>query len=143
MAPAEIETSSDLSELGRICAFVRDFCRRAPGPVLDDEGIVQLELAVNEAASNIMRHSYGGRTDQRILIKAEALGDGVSIRLYDFGKSFDPKAVAAPSFDGTRDHGFGVFMIARAVDQVTHSRDADGRNCIHLMKKSKRNPGGQ
>jgi two-component sensor histidine kinase len=34
--------------------------------------------AVNEAASNIMKHAYHGRSDQRIQLDAEAFADCVS-----------------------------------------------------------------
>src|SRR5262249_50311125 len=69
LAQQEMEVSSALTELARIRAFVRAFCRAAAPAPLDEDRLNLLELAVNEAASNMMRHAYGGRTDQRIQVE--------------------------------------------------------------------------
>ena len=93
---------------------------------------------MNEAASNIMKHAYHGRADQRIQLEAEACPDRVSIRLHHLGDSFDPAGVAPPALDGSRESGFGVYLITRSVDEVRYSRDDRGRNCIALVKILKR-----
>ena len=132
---AELELSSTLSELASARAFVRDFCRALSDPPLDEETVAQLELAVTEATSNIIRHSYGGRTDQRIQLVADAFADRVVLRLHHLGASFDPEAVSPPAFDGSREGGFGMYLIAHSVDDVRYYRDERGRNCIALVKR--------
>jgi len=134
IAQAELEVVSDLTELGRIRTFVRSFCREGISPAMTDERVSQFELAVTEVASNIMRHAYRGRTDQLIQISADASADRVRLRLSHTGESFDPKAVGPPAFDGSREGGFGVYIVAHSVDEVRHGRDGRGRNCISLMK---------
>ena len=79
------------TELARMRAFVRTFCQELPVRVLDEEGLSQLELAVTEAASNIMRHAYHGRTDQRIQVIADAFADRIVVRLWHRGTAFDPE----------------------------------------------------
>ena len=111
LARAEIEIRSDLTELRRARAFVRTFCHQLPGAPLDEESVAELELAVNEAASNIMKHAYHGRADQWIHLEAEAFPDRVSIRLHHLGDPFDPSAVPLPALDGSRESGFGVYLI--------------------------------
>ena len=134
IAHAELEVSSDLAELARVRAFVRRFCQDLPGSALDEDRTSQLELAVNEAVSNIIRHAYHGRTDQQIQVETELFTDRISIRLYHWGEAFDPKTVRPPAFDGSREGGFGVYIIAQSVDAVRYSRDGQGRNCICLVK---------
>jgi sigma-B regulation protein RsbU (phosphoserine phosphatase) len=134
---AELEMSSDLEELSRVRAFVRDVCRTLPGPPLDDSEISQLELAMTEAASNVMRHAYQGRTDQRIQLDAEVFVDRIVLRLHHLGETFDPDAVNAPTFDGTQEGGFGMYIIERSVDEVRYYRDERGRNCISMVKNRK------
>ena len=134
LAQAAIDTGSALSELTTIRAFVRSFCRSAPPAPLNDTLLSQLELAVNEAASNIMRHAYDGRTDMPIHVEAEAFPDRAVIRLFNTGKPFDPEGAVPPSFDGSRDGGFGVFMIAHSVEHVEYFRDKRGRNGLTLVK---------
>jgi PAS domain S-box-containing protein len=137
LAHAELEIRSDLKDLGRARAFVCDFCRMVPGGLLDGDNVTDLELAVNEAASNIMKHAYHGRTDQRILLDADAFPDRVSIRLHHLGDSFEPASAPPPALDGTRESGFGLYLIAKSVDNVRYSRDERGRNSIALVKRLK------
>jgi phosphoserine phosphatase RsbU/P len=134
---AAMEISSDLKELARARAFVREFCRTLSDPPMGENAVNQLELAITEAASNVMEHAYGGRTDQQILLDAEAWPDRVLFRLHHLGESFDPDAVKPPVFDGTQDGGFGVYIIAQSVDEVRYDRDERGRNRISLVKNRK------
>jgi anti-sigma regulatory factor (Ser/Thr protein kinase) len=131
---AEIDLRSDLRELCRARAFVRTVCRHLPGAPLDANRVAELELAVNEAASNIMKHAYHGRADQWIHLEAEAVPGQVSIRLYHLGDPFDPATVVPPALDGLQESGFGLYLITQSVDAVRYYRDARGRNCIALVK---------
>jgi sigma-B regulation protein RsbU (phosphoserine phosphatase) len=131
---AEIEISSDLKELSRVRAFVREVCTGlAPPP--PEEIIDQLELAITEAASNVMRHAYGGRTDRSIQLVAEAFDDRIVLRLHHLGQSFDPAMVRPPVFDGSQEGGFGMYIISQSVDAVRYHRDERGRHCISMIKK--------
>jgi sigma-B regulation protein RsbU (phosphoserine phosphatase) len=132
---AELEIKSALEELGRTRDFVRNFCRELPGVPLDEEGIANLVLAANEAASNIMKHAYGGDSDQLISIEADGFTDRVGIKLRHLGSPFSPEAAPPPQFNGTRDSGFGAYIIASSVDEVKYFRDTSGRSCVALFKK--------
>jgi PAS domain S-box-containing protein len=134
LARAEIEIRSDFKELSRVREFVRDFCRNSPGPPLNEDGVGALELAVNEAASNIMKHAYRGRADQWIDVEAEVFPSQFSIRLHHLGDPFDPSAVSPPALDGSQESGFGTYLITHSVDEVRYYRDERGRNCIALVK---------
>jgi anti-sigma regulatory factor (Ser/Thr protein kinase) len=134
LARAHREILSDLRELRQAREFVRGFCAGAPPSPLGDDAIAALELAVNEAASNVMKHAYHGRSDQRISLEAEAFADRVVVRLHHLGERFDPSRVSAPALDGSRESGFGVYLINQSVDEVRYYRDARGRNCIALVK---------
>jgi anti-sigma regulatory factor (Ser/Thr protein kinase) len=132
MAHAELEISSEPSELSGVRNFVEEFCRDAL--LLDDDGIGKLQLAVNEAVANIIRHAHHGSAELPIHIRADAGDDGVKLLFYYGGEEFDPTGAPPPAFDGSREGGFGLYMISRSVDQVFYSRDDDGRNCICLVK---------
>ena len=84
-----------------------------------------------------MKHAYRGRTDQRIQLGAAAFPDRVVFSLHYLGEPFDPAAVPPPAFNGSRENGFGVYMIAQSVDEVRYLRDERGRNRILLVKKRK------
>jgi PAS domain S-box-containing protein len=137
LAREELEISSDLRDLSRARKFVRTFCGTLPGSPLDEDRVAELELAVNEAASNVMKHAYHGRADQRIHLEADAFPDHVAVRLHHLGDPFDPSAVPPPFFGGSRESGFGVYLITRSVDNVRYYRDERGGNCIALVKMRK------
>ena len=138
LARNETEIQSDLKQLRRARQFVRAFCHSLPGSPLHEDSTSALELAVNEAASNIMKHAYHGRTDQGIHLDAEAFSGHVVIRLRHLGDPFDPSAAPPPVLDGSRQSGFGAYIITQSVDEVRYYRDERGRNCIALTKL--RNP---
>lgn len=135
LAHTQSEMISDVAALVRLRACVRSFCQNLPVSVLDEANLCQLELAVTEAASNIMRHAYHGQTHQRIQMTAEAFTDRIVVRLWHDGDAFDPKTVKPPAFDGSRDGGFGVFIIAHSVDEVRYIDNEQGRHGICLVKK--------
>ena len=54
------EFRNDLRHLTEMRRFVRDACREAWGDTVDDEVLDRIELAVQEAASNIIRHAFDG-----------------------------------------------------------------------------------
>jgi len=137
IARQELEIRSDLKQLRKAREFVRVFCRDLPGPPLDQESIAALELAVNEAASNIMKHAYHGREDQSIHLETEAFPGRLAIQLHHCGDAFDPSTAPPPPLDGSRDSGFGVYIIAKSVDEVRYYRDERGRNCVALVKTRK------
>lgn len=134
IARAELEINSDLRRLRQAREFVRSFCSNLPHTPLDEDSASALELAVNEAASNIMKHAYRGRADQWIHVEAEAFPDRLSIRLHHFGEPFDPSMAPPPPLDGSRDSGFGAYIITKSVDEVRYYHDERGRNCVALIK---------
>ena len=136
-ARAETEVQSDLRELRKVRRFVRQFCGMLHDPAPDQDLVDALELAVNEASSNIMRHAYHGHSGQRILLESEAFPETVTVTLRHLGAGFDAPAMAPPPPDGTRESGFGTYIISQSVDEVRYYHDERGRNCISLLKHRK------
>jgi len=141
-ARAEVEILSDLRELRKLRHFIRQFCDLLHDPVADEDLIDALELAVNEASSNIMRHAYHGRSDQRVHVETEAFPETITVTLRHLGAGFDSPEMAPPVPDGTRESGFGTYIIFRSVDQVRYYHDERGRNCVSLTKYRNNGPKG-
>jgi serine/threonine-protein kinase RsbW len=137
VAHAEIEVDSVLQELSTLRGFVRAFCRAQSSPIVGEDVIRPLELAITEAASNVIRHAYQARPDQRIRVVADADADSICVQILYGGEPFDPQRVVPPSFDGSREGGFGVYLIAQGVDSVSYSRNEQGENRICLQKTRK------
>ncbi|HEY1066707.1 MAG TPA: ATP-binding protein [Pirellulales bacterium] len=129
------EFSSRLDDLTPMRTFVREMCQTEGVEPLPVRWHYQLELAVNEAASNVMRHGLNGADDQPIGMEAEVYPDRIVLRILHRGAAFDRSGVAPPAFDGSRAGGFGVYIIEQAVDYVQYSCDSEGLNTVYLMKK--------
>ncbi len=125
---------SDLRQLAAMRSFLKDACRRAWAVASDDEVLGQLELAMYEAATNIIRHAYEGQSGKPIYLTIEADDASARVTLAHHGCAFQPESVPEPSFDGSRFGGFGVYMIEKLVDEVQYTRDEAGRTAIRLFK---------
>ncbi len=133
---AHMEINSELKQLRCARAFVREFCRQCPEPLLDEDRMGALELAVTEAASNIIIHAYDRCANQRIYVEAEAFPGCVSITLHHTGKPFEPSPPSSLPH-ASRESGFGIYLIDHNVDGVRYYRDKIGRSCIALVKYCK------
>jgi anti-sigma regulatory factor (Ser/Thr protein kinase) len=126
--PGELEQLSDMR------AFLREACVAGWGAGAE-AAIAELELALSEAAANIIRHAYRGRAHGPIEMVIDVDSDAARVVLLHHGADFDPRAAAPPSFDGSREGGYGLYMIAHSVDEVRYFHDELGRVGIRLVKK--------
>ncbi len=130
----KIGIRNDLSELKRLRAFIHELCLDSNINALTDEIETKINLAVQEAVTNIMRHAQLKSKDELIRIEASILMNKLEINILDNGIAFDPETVEDPKFDGSRDGGFGVYLINEVMDKITYSRDDEGINCMQLIK---------
>ncbi len=128
----ELRIKSDLKELANVRNFIREFCMKIPDQLITVDRIFRIELAANEATANIIKHAYHGKTDKFIQIVIETSETQITVNFFDNGDVFDTEAIQQPMFDGSKDGGFGVYIIADCVDDVKYSRDKKGRNCTCL-----------
>ena len=129
-----IEIKNDLTELKRLRDFIHKFCANANIKELTADVETTINLAVQEAITNIMRHAQLESKDELIRIEAFIERNKLEIKIFDSGISFDPKSVEAPRFDGSKDGGFGVYLINEIMDEIIYSRDDKGINCMQLIK---------
>jgi anti-anti-sigma factor len=127
--------SSSLNELRLVRDFINRFCQALPG---DQERFTsQVLLAINEAFCNVVNHSYKKAEGRPVLIQGELSSRGAIIQLSDQGETFfDPTTVSEPSLDGSKDGGFGWYMIKHIADQITYIRkeNEDGWNHLRIYK---------
>src|SRR5262249_8141894 len=126
--------SSELSEMTGMREFVGEACRRSWPTPSDDFPIRQFELALGEAAANVIRHAYPGKPGRPIVLEPETDAPRIRLPLRHEGPPFDPAAAAPPDFDGSREGGFGVYMMEQLTDEVAYVREADGRSAVRLVK---------
>jgi sigma-B regulation protein RsbU (phosphoserine phosphatase) len=124
----------DLKNLREIRRFLRQTCQAGLADDADSAWVHRLELAANEAASNIMIHAYQGRDDASFDVEIERLDGRVILTLTDTGIALDkrPESIPLPRFDGTQRHGFGLYLIRELVDDVYFHTYPDGRNIVQM-----------
>jgi len=125
-----------LENLSLIGAFVSKAARKAG---LDEAAVYAVELAVDEAATNIIEHGYGGESNRKICCSCETLGNGIKIVLQDNGQKFDPESVPEPSFHGksienVTPRGLGLFFIKKMMDEVQFEFTQDRGNRLTMIK---------
>jgi anti-sigma regulatory factor (Ser/Thr protein kinase) len=114
-----------------------------------DENNRAIIRAVDEAVSNIMRHSYHGRMDQPIELYCNRLRrradgkieKGVEFLLFDCGPAVDPTKIPARPLDEIRPGGLGLHIIRRSMDSVEYKR-AGRLNRLRLVKYARPSKGG-
>jgi serine/threonine-protein kinase RsbW len=93
---------------------------------LSDELVADLKLALTEAASNSVRHAYGGQDVGVVEISYELLPDRLVIEVTDDGEGFDP-AHSREEADGLSEGGLGIAIIRAIADDVEIGTQPDGR----------------
>lgn len=124
------------SDVDRIDEARRWLAGHAEG-VLDTESIQEFELALTEALSNVIRHSYDGDPDQRVEISVAADEQALTVTVADHGRGFDPAMYIEPSLEEAAEGGYGVYLMEELMDDVRRERSPDGTNTLTLVKARK------
>ncbi|NTU80135.1 MAG: ATP-binding protein [Chloroflexales bacterium] len=99
--------------------------------------VVDLLVAVNEAATNIMVHGYCGRPGP-IEARVRRSGAALEVRLRDRAPLFDPTTVPPPRADLhpvlRPPGGMGVQMARHFTDELRYRVTPDGENELTLVK---------
>ena len=123
------------SSLESISGFARDACQAAG---LTDTACYAVELAVDEACSNIIDHAYGAEGLGDIEITSLIDEQGLTIVLRDFGKPFDPSKVRKPRLkvplNQVDSSGLGVFLMHRMMDEVHYEFTRSNGNILTMIK---------
>ena len=126
----ELIISSDPCWLRMVRAMLQEVSRQAGFNEPERSDII---LAVDEALSNVIRHSYKGDPQGVVSLTCAADNGCLEIVLRDKGEAVDPKHLEPPPPDEIRLGGRGIFLIRSTMDEVTFERDGD-TNLLRLRK---------
>ncbi len=136
MVRRQREYDGALCHLAPMRAFLREVCRETWRAEPHDERLIlRLELALTEAASNIILHGLQGQPHPSITLTVEVDDERAGVTLQYPGQPFDPRSAPEPVFDGSREGGFGLYLIGECVDEVHYGRDDQGQCVVHLVQK--------
>lgn len=121
--------------LSAIDRFVADAARRVG---FDSCTVYQVQLAVDEACSNIIEHAYGGEGKGVIECTWCIEPSGLTVVLRDHGRSFDPDSIPEPDVQADLEErtggGLGLYFIYHMMDQVSFDFDSETGNVLTLVK---------
>src|SRR5829696_8217883 len=83
-----------LESLNEFREFLKKHCTGYPG--VTDEILYDVQLAVDEACTNITTHGYANMDPGSIILDLEMDADKLTIFLTDFGHSFEPGSAPVP-----------------------------------------------
>lgn len=118
---------------------IRDYFSQAAREAgFDEDAVFDVQVAVDEAASNIIDHAYQGECQSEIECDYQLLPNGLQMTLHDHGRPFDPEQVEAPDIvsDPTKrkQRGLGLFFMRQMMDEVNFSFHQAGGNLVTMIK---------
>ncbi len=122
--------------LDEIREFVAGVARQGG---FNDKEIYSLQLAADEAASNIIEHAYEGINDGLIRITCDMQGNEIVITMHDDGKSFNPSNVKQPNLKANLSErqigGLGLYLMRKLMDKVQYESTPGEGNLLTMRKR--------
>ncbi len=112
--------------------------REARAAGFDDKAVYAIQLAADEAASNIIEHAYAGVSDASFDLTCDFKNDRMVMTFSDHGKSFDITRVAKPDVKADLSErkigGLGIYLMYKLMDDVQY-KTAGSVNTLTLVKR--------
>jgi serine/threonine-protein kinase RsbW len=138
--PACLRVPGQFDRLTEIAAFVTQAARTCG---LNDDDVFHVEMAVDEACSNIIEHAYADQAGEiEVACRCSSAGQ-FEVVLRDSGLPFDPEEVPAPSVGGPLDldnlseGGLGLYFMRKLMDEVRFESTPGQGNTLTMLKRAK------
>lgn len=104
-----------------------------------DKEVYAIQLAADEASSNIIEHAYAGVTGGKLEIELSISQKELKITMRDHGKSFDPSSVPEPNVKADLSErkigGLGMYLMRKLMDEVSYESSPERGNLLTLIKR--------
>ena len=134
----------------RICAYpeylslVRAAVRSVAAKIgLNVEQVDSITLAVQEAMTNVIKHSYGCACDEEIVIKLSHIQGpkypegAMEIAIRDYGSTIEPEDICSRDLDEVRPGGLGVHIMKTIMDECNYCKMAEKGLELKMVKAVK------
>lgn len=122
-------------QLDRVRDFAPALHQHGSAVGLSDEALIDLELAVVEAANNVVTHGYGSDQQAVLRMRIFGTGNGVAVEIADHGTTISDLLArvddAVPKFS---ESGRGLAIIRACVDTLKYQSEG-GVNRLTLFKE--------
>lgn len=132
-----LELPAEYENLDYICKFISGI---AGSMGFSEQHIYQIELIVDEACSNVIKHAYRNSRHPKKIIQAgvEKHPEKIEIIIADSGSGFDPAAIKTPDLKEYQKKmirgGLGLYLIKHFSDDVQFSIQPGVRNEVKMVK---------
>lgn len=132
-----VQFAAKFEFLDEIREFVGEIARKNG---FTDKEVYNIQLATDEAASNIIEHAYEGVSDGVMEISCGVEKNAITIVLVDHGEPFDPSDVPAPDLKADLSDrkigGLGLFLMRKLMDEVHYIAEAKkNSNTLTMIKR--------
>jgi anti-sigma regulatory factor (Ser/Thr protein kinase) len=131
----ELEVDSELESLSIINDCIGKVMK---GIGAGERSIFEVQMAVDEACTNVIKHAYS-EGEGPITLIFELADDEFIVTVRDKGKPFDPSSVPAPDLhadlDKRRIGGLGMHFMRKMMDEISYRFDAEEGNELTMKKK--------
>lgn len=131
-----VQTPGDISYLHRIRDFIAGIATEVG---IDQQDIDNIELAVDEACTNVIEHGYApDDPNKEITVRMEINTSKLVLTVIDHAKPFNilqyrPRDISDLQEEG-RDGGLGIRLIKRIMDTIDYRTTSDGYNELIMTK---------
>lgn len=134
--PQELTIHATLEALEPISEFITGAAHAAG---LDEHAAWQVQLAVDEAATNIIQHGYPQGEVGRIALRWQVERGIFVVALHDWGRGFNPSEVPRPDLTSPLEErqagGLGIYLMNRLMDTVSFVFDPQRGNTLTMTKR--------
>ncbi len=130
----EIIIKNEIEELNRVAEFIEMLGERRG---FDMALVMNLNLALEEAISNIILYAFPQKMGEEISIKCTEVNNSLIFIISDKGVEFDPTRVSEADITLSAEEreigGLGIFLIRQIMDEVKYER-IDNKNILTIKK---------
>lgn len=146
----ELMTKGELKNLPVIGDFIAETMKQLG--IKDVQEIFRIQLAVDEACTNIIKYAYPHQDGGAVLIRCSLSNSGNDfvVTIKDWGKPFDPSKVPPPdtktALSERRVGGLGMFLMRELMDEVRYEFNKGGNELTlikHLDKLDRQEKGDE
>jgi len=120
-------------------AIIRDVVAKVARRIgFDSDEASKIELAVDEACTNVIKHAYTNNSNQMIEVSIKVDQEKLIITVADKGKGFDPDKIKLPDLNESikegRKGGLGLCLIKTLMDKVEFEIKPGSKNKVKMIK---------
>jgi len=132
-----VQFAAKFEYLDEIREFVGNIARTSG---FNDKAVYNIQLATDEAASNIIEHAYAGVTNGMLELSCGLSGGTLKIILVDHGEAFDPSEIPMPDLKADLSErkigGLGIFLMRKLMDEVYYETHPEkNSNTLTMIKR--------